>query len=147
MNILRGINICIHTNLHQNYLEIGGKTSNCCRFRAYKATKKHKKLKQDFDGEYVLYVDGIKVLLQANRVAEYKKKTSPSSRGYLHSEAKKCGFKYHFEQVKSICCDVFIFIGFSRDKIQYRVLSGEELKPFLVEEISILKIFRKKAKE
>lgn len=93
-----------------------------------KATKKNmKKIKQDFDGEYDLYVDGIKVEVKANRAAEDKKKTSLSSRAYLHSEAKKCGFKYHFEQIKPMCCDVFIFIGVCRDKIQYWVLSSEEL--------------------
>ena len=86
-----------------------------------------KKIKQDFDGEYDLYVDGIKVEVKANRAAEDKKKTSLSSRAYLHSEAKKYGFKYHFEQVKPMCCDVFIFIGVCRDKIQYWVLSSEEL--------------------
>ena len=66
-----------------------------------KATKKNmKKIKQDFDGEYDLYVDGIRVEVKANRAAEDKKKTSLSRRAYLHSEAKKCGFKYHFEQIK-----------------------------------------------
>lgn len=81
----------------------------------------------DFDREYDLYVDGIKVEVKANRAAEDKKKTNLSSRAYLHSEAKSCGFKYHFEQLKPKCCDVFILIGVCRDKIQYWVLSSDEL--------------------
>ena len=94
-----------------------------------KATKRNmKKIKQEFDGEYDLYIDGIRVEVKSNRAAEDKKKTSLSNRAYLHSEAKKCDFKYHFEQVKPMCCDVFIFIGVCIDKIQYWVLSSEELE-------------------
>jgi hypothetical protein len=93
-----------------------------------KATKTTmKKIMPEFDGEFDLYVDGIKVEVKANRAAEDKKKTSLSSRAYLHSEAKSNSFKYHFEQVKPLCCDVFIFIGVCRDKLLYWVLSSDEL--------------------
>lgn len=30
---------------------------------------------------------------------------------YLHSEATTNSFKYHYQQLKPSCCDVFIWIG------------------------------------
>lgn len=93
-----------------------------------KATKKSMKKKMPkFDGEFDLYVDDIKIEVKANRAAEDKKKTSLASRAYLHSEARSKKFKYHFEQVKPLCCDVFVFIGVCRDEILYWVLSSDEL--------------------
>ena len=51
-----------------------------------------------------------------------------ASRAYLHSEAKAAGFKYHYQQLKPSCCDVFIWIGTCRDELIYWVLTSEELQ-------------------
>ena len=50
-----------------------------------------------------------------------------ASRAYLHSEAKEAGFKYHYQQLKPSCCDVFIWIGTCRDELIYWVLTSQEL--------------------
>ena len=50
------------------------------------------------------------------------------SRAYLHSEAIANGFKYHYQQLKASCCDVFIWIGVCRDELIYWVLTSEELQ-------------------
>ncbi len=46
---------------------------------------------------------------------------------YLHSEAKDAFFKYHFQQLKPSCCDIFIWIGVCRDELLYWVLTSSEL--------------------
>ena len=46
----------------------------------------------------------------------------------MHSEAIANGFKYHYQQLKPSCCDVFIWIGVCRDELIYWVLTSEELQ-------------------
>ena len=44
------------------------------------------------------------------------------------TSVKAAGFKYHFQQLKPSCCDVFIWIGTCRDELLYWVITSEELK-------------------
>lgn len=81
-----------------------------------------------FDGEFDLWLDGIRVEVKACRANSDKIKKSLASRAYLHSEAKSAGFKYHYQQLKPSCCDVFIWIGVCRDELIYWVLTSDELK-------------------
>lgn len=81
-----------------------------------------------FDGEFDLWLDGIRVEVKACRANSDKIKKSLASRAYLHSEAKSAGFKYHYQQLKPSCCDVFIWIGVCRDELLYWVLTSDELK-------------------
>lgn len=81
----------------------------------------------DFDGEFDLWLDGIRVEVKACRANRTKAGGSLASRAYLHSEAKAAGFKYHYQQLKPSCCDVFIWIGTCRDELIYWVLTSEEL--------------------
>ncbi|NLC75587.1 MAG: restriction endonuclease subunit M, partial [Clostridiales bacterium] len=74
-----------------------------------------------FDGEFDLWLDGIRVEVKACRANSDKIKKSLASRAYLHSEAKSAGFKYHYQQLKPSCCDVFIWIGVCRDELIYWV--------------------------
>lgn len=82
----------------------------------------------DFDGEFDLWLDGIRVEVKACRANSTKTGGSLASRAYLHSEAKANSFKYHFQQLKPSCCDVFIWIGVCRDDLIYWVLTSEELQ-------------------
>ncbi len=82
----------------------------------------------DFDGEFDLWIDGIRVEVKACRANFEKGKGSLTSRAYLHSEAKKAGFKYHYQQLKPSCCDVFIWIGTCRDELIYWVITSDELR-------------------
>lgn len=81
----------------------------------------------DFDGEFDLWLEGIRVEVKACRANSTKEQGSLASRAYLHSEAKAFGFKYHYQQLKPSCCDVFIWLGVCRDEILYWVLTSDEL--------------------
>lgn len=81
-----------------------------------------------FDGEFDLWLDGIRIEVKACRANSEKAGGSLASRAYLHSEAKAAGFKYHYQQLKPSCCDVFIWIGTYRDELIYWVLTSEELQ-------------------
>lgn len=80
-----------------------------------------------FDGEFDLWLNGIRIEVKACRANYEKGKGNLASRAYLHSEAKAAGFKYHYQQLKPSCCDVFIWIGTCRDELIYWVLSSQEL--------------------
>lgn len=93
-----------------------------------KATKQSiLKFYPDFDGEFDLWLDGIRVEVKACRANSSKSGASLVSRAYLHKEAKAAGFKYHFQQLKPSCCDIFIWIGVCRDELIYWILTSNEL--------------------
>lgn len=81
-----------------------------------------------FDGEFDLWYEGIRIEVKACRANSTATKGSLASRAYTHSQAKNTGFKYHYQQLKPSCCDVFIWIGVCKDELLYWVLSSEELK-------------------
>lgn len=93
------------------------------------ATKKNLKNKlPSFDGEFDLWIDNIRVEVKACRANSTASKGSLSSRAYTHAEAKKESFKYHYQQLKPSCCDVFIWIGVCKDDLIYWVLTSDELQ-------------------
>lgn len=93
-----------------------------------KATKENlSQVYPDFDGEFDLWLDGIRVEVKACRANSTKTKGSLSSRAYTHEEARNEHFKYHYQQLKPSCCDVFIWIGVCRDSLLYWVLTSDEL--------------------
>ncbi len=93
-----------------------------------KATKKNvSSLYPEFDGEFDLWLDGIRIEVKACRANSPKNGGSLASRAYLHKEAKAAAFKYHYQQLKPSCCDVFIWIGVCRDDLIYWILTSEEL--------------------
>lgn len=80
-----------------------------------------------FDGEFDLLLDGIRVEVKACRANSTKFGGNLASRAYLHQEAHEHAFKYHYQQLKPSCCDVFLWIGVCRDELLYWVISSEEL--------------------
>lgn len=80
-----------------------------------------------FDGEFDLWLDGIRVEVKACRANSTATKDSLANRAYSHAEAQKANFKYHYQQLKPSCCDVFIWIGVCKDALLYWVLTSEEL--------------------
>lgn len=68
-----------------------------------------------------------RIEVKACRANSTKSSGSLASRAYLHTEAHDTGFKYHYQQLKPSCCDVFIWIGTCRDTLLYWVLSSDEL--------------------
>ena len=81
----------------------------------------------EFDGEFDLWLNGIRIEVKACRANSTKSKGSLASRAYLHEEASANGFKYHYQQLKPSCCDVFIWIGVCRDELLYWVLTSDQL--------------------
>lgn len=82
----------------------------------------------NFDGEFDLWLNGIRVEVKACRANSSKSGGSLTSRAYLHLEAKAASFKYHYQQLKPSCCDVFIWIGVCRDELLYWILTSDELR-------------------
>ena len=82
----------------------------------------------NFDGEFDLWIDGIRVEVKACRANSTNETGALASRAYTHSEAKEKQFKYHYQQLKPSCCDIFIWIGVCKDELIYWVLTSEELQ-------------------
>lgn len=94
-----------------------------------KATKENvSEVYPKFDGEFDLWLDRIRVEVKACRANSAGTSGSLASRAYLHSEATANSFKYHYQQLKPSCCDVFIWIGVCRDELIYWVLTSDELR-------------------
>jgi len=83
------------------------------------------------EGQYDLWIEGVRVEVKAARAIDTKK------RGDLVSKALRTDsdrpFWMNFQQLKLDICDVFIFIGVWVDAIRYWVLSHHAMKssPFL----------------
>lgn len=79
-----------------------------------------------YEGQYDLWIEGVKVEVKCSRAIHTKK------RGSLASKALRYGsdepFWMNFQQLKLDMCDVFVFIGVWVDRIVYWVMSNEEAK-------------------
>ncbi len=88
--------------------------------------KPDKSLDPEYDGEYDLWIEGIKVEVKSSRAIHTKK------RGSIVSKALRYGsddpFWMNFQQLKLDACDVFIFTGVWVDRIAYWVMSNEDAK-------------------
>lgn len=82
----------------------------------------------NFNGEFDLWYSGIRIEVKACRANNILTKGSLSSRAYSYEEAQKHNFKYHFQQLKPSCCDIFIWIGVCKDKLLYWILTSKELQ-------------------
>lgn len=80
----------------------------------------------DYEGQYDLWFDGVRVEVKAARAVDTKK------RGDLVSKALHYGstgpFWMNFQQIKIGTCDVFVFIGVWVDRIVYWVMSNDDVK-------------------
>lgn len=93
--------------------------------------KADKNIDPRHEGQYDLWIEGVRVEVKAARAIDTKK------RGDLVSKALRTDsdrpFWMNFQQLKLDICDVFIFIGVWVDAIRYWVLSHHAMKssPFL----------------
>ena len=80
----------------------------------------------NYDGEYDLILNGIKIEVKASRAI------NKNIQGGLVSKALSKNsdepFWMNFQQLKLDICDVFIFIGVWTDQINYWVLTNSEVK-------------------
>lgn len=89
-------------------------------------SKASKSLDPSYDGQYDLWIEGVKVEVKAARAINTKKRSS------LVSKALRFGtrepFWMNYQQLKTQYCDVFIFIGVWVDQIRYWVMSSQEVE-------------------
>jgi hypothetical protein len=88
--------------------------------------KPDKSFDPEYDGEYDLWIEGVKVEVKSSRAIHTKK------RGSIVSKALRYGsddpFWMNFQQLKLDACDVFIFTGVWVDRIVYWLMSNEDAK-------------------
>jgi len=86
----------------------------------------NKEIDPKYEGQYDLWIEGIRVEVKSSRAINTKK------RGNLISKALKFGTKepfwMNYQQIKLDVADVFIFIGVWVDRIVYWVMTNYEVK-------------------
>ena len=88
--------------------------------------KPDRNLDPEYEGQYDLWLDGIRVEVKAARALHTKKREAMASKA-LHWGAE-APFWMIYQQLKFDICDIFIFIGVWVDLIVYWVMSNEEVK-------------------
>lgn len=86
----------------------------------------------DYEGQYDLWIEGVRVEVKASRAIDTKKRGDIVSKA-LHTDSDR-PFRMNFQQLKPETCDVFVFIGVWLDALRYWVLSTEEVRrsPYLL---------------
>lgn len=86
----------------------------------------HMSVDSGFNGEYDLYFEGLKIEVKASRAVLKR------GGGSLVEKALDSGslhkFDMNFQQLKPNCCDVFIWIAVWRDKIDYWILTADDVR-------------------
>lgn len=88
--------------------------------------KPDKSIDPDFNGQYDLWIDDVRVEVKACRAINTKKRGSLVSKALRHESSEP--FWMNFQQIKLDICDVFIFVGVWADQIVYWVLSHSEVR-------------------
>ncbi len=96
----------------------------------------NKKLDSRYSGEYDFWLDwvdkknkhhGIRVEVKTSRAVDFEKPDEPLYIKALSSDSNR-PFDMNFQQIKTKCADVFVWIAVWRDKIRYWVLSSDEVQ-------------------
>lgn len=85
----------------------------------------NKKLDIDYSGDYDLRLDGIKIEVKASRAVDGDS-DEPLYMKALSQNTDK-NFLMNFQQLKPLCCDVFIWVAVFRDEIVIWVMSSKEV--------------------
>ena len=88
--------------------------------------KPDKSLDPDYQGQYDLWFEGLRVEVKAARAIDTKKLGDLVSKALRRDSVGP--FWMNFQQLKLDTCDVFVFIGVWVDEIVYWVMSAEEVK-------------------
>ena len=83
-------------------------------------------LDPEYEGQYDLWLEGIRVEVKAARAIHTKKRDAMASKA-LHWGVE-APFWMNYQQIKLDMCDVFVFVGVWVDIIVYWVMSNEEVK-------------------
>ena len=79
----------------------------------------------EYSGQYDFWYNEIKIEVKASRAVKRKSGDSLILKA-LSSDSEQ-GFDMNFQQIKTGCCDVFVWIAVWRDVIRYWVLSSDEV--------------------
>lgn len=90
-----------------------------------KLKKASKKLDSKYNGQYDLWLDGIKIEVKASRAVDSDSE-EPLYMKALSRNTKK-NFLMNFQQLKPQYCDVFIWVAVFRDEIIVWVMSSKEI--------------------
>lgn len=88
--------------------------------------KANKSLDPDFSGEYDLFLEGIKIEVKASRAVDSSSDEPLYIKALSRSTDKP--FLMNFQQLKSQCCDVFVWVAVFRDEIVLWVMSSNEVR-------------------
>jgi len=89
--------------------------------------KPSKVLDPNYSGQYDFVMDDvIKIEVKASRAVDFES-SEPLYVKALASDSRK-RFDMNFQQIKTYCCDVFIWVGVWRNEIKYWVLSSYEVE-------------------
>lgn len=88
--------------------------------------KPNKSIDSEYEGQYDLWLDNIRVEVKACRSINTKKRGDLVSKALRYESTEP--FWMNYQQLKPDACDVFIFIGVWVDKIVYWVLSSDEVR-------------------
>ena len=89
--------------------------------------KPDRTLDSTYDGEYDLWIEGVRVEVKSSRAFNANSTGSLVSRA-LNWESDSPFGLMNYQQLKLDICDVFIFIGVWIDRIVYWVMSNDEVK-------------------
>ena len=93
--------------------------------------KADKSVDPEHEGQYDLWINGVRVEVKAARAIDTKKRGDIVSKA-LRTDSDR-PFWMNFQQLKLDNCDVFVFLGVWVDTIRYWVLSHDDVKdnPYL----------------
>ncbi len=90
-----------------------------------KLKKVTKKLDTNYNGQYDLWLDGIRIEVKASRAVDSDSE-EPLYMKALSRNTKK-NFLMNFQQLKPQYCDVFIWVAVFRDEIVIWIMSSKEI--------------------
>lgn len=88
--------------------------------------KPEKSLDLNYQGQYDLWFEGVRVEVKAARAIDTKKRGDLASKALRRDSTAP--FWMNFQQLKLDTCDAFVFIGVWVDEIVYWVMSNDEVK-------------------
>ena len=80
----------------------------------------------EYDGEYDLWLDGIRIEVKSSRAVASNRRGPLASRALMWGD--NAPFWMNFQQIKVDICDVFILVGVWLDRIAYWAMSNDEVK-------------------
>ncbi len=87
----------------------------------------YRKLDADYKGQYDFFLPpNIKIEVKASRAAEFNRDEPLYIKALPSDSAKR--FDMNFQQIKPVCCDVFVWMAAWRDVIKYWVMASQEVE-------------------